>query len=191
MNYGPRSNFLYIVTPFYFTRTVYFYLHTIILLPLDTLNPLFTANRWDWQPHRKLGAKYLVVLCGGSALQLAKQSLDEAPYKLSWAIASYQASPSVIWLLPLLIDIPWFLNWGKNLAAIFIIPSSWGSQLDGEKLSTPYHINTQVTPKDCPPRKNHPPLLQLMHTFPLTRSHKHAWSKQVDKNGVHNMHLYS
>jgi hypothetical protein len=24
------------------------------LLPLDTLNPLFTANRWDWQPHHKL-----------------------------------------------------------------------------------------------------------------------------------------
>jgi hypothetical protein len=29
----------------YFTRTVYFYLHTTILLPLDTLNPLFIANR--------------------------------------------------------------------------------------------------------------------------------------------------
>jgi hypothetical protein len=29
-----------------------------------------------------------------------------------------------------------FLLW-ENLAAIFIIPSSWGSQLDGEKLSTP------------------------------------------------------
>jgi hypothetical protein len=28
----------------------------------------------------------------------------------------------------------------ENLAAIFIIPSSWGSQLDGEKLSTPYRI---------------------------------------------------
>jgi hypothetical protein len=23
--------------------------------------PLFQANRWDWQPHRKLGIKYLVV----------------------------------------------------------------------------------------------------------------------------------
>jgi hypothetical protein len=30
----------------------------------------------------------LVVLCAGSALQLAKQSLDEAPYKLSEAVAS-------------------------------------------------------------------------------------------------------
>jgi hypothetical protein len=36
---------------------------TIILLPLDTINHLFTTNRWDWQPHHKLGAKYLFVLC--------------------------------------------------------------------------------------------------------------------------------
>jgi hypothetical protein len=32
-----------------------------------------------------LGAKYLIVLCAGSTLLLAKQSLDEAPYKLSGA----------------------------------------------------------------------------------------------------------
>jgi hypothetical protein len=32
------------------------YIHAYYyLLPLDTLNPLFTVNRWDWQPHRKLG----------------------------------------------------------------------------------------------------------------------------------------
>jgi hypothetical protein len=49
--------------------------------------PLFQANRWDWQPHRKLGTKYLVVLCAGSTLPLAKQSLDEVPYKLSGAVA--------------------------------------------------------------------------------------------------------
>jgi hypothetical protein len=29
----------------------------------------------------------LVVLCAGSTLPLAKQSLDEAPYKLSGAVA--------------------------------------------------------------------------------------------------------
>jgi hypothetical protein len=43
---------------YYFTilllLALFTFLHTIILLPLDTLNPLFTANRWDWQPHRKL-----------------------------------------------------------------------------------------------------------------------------------------
>jgi hypothetical protein len=48
------------------------FLHTIILLPLDTLNPLFTTNWWDWQPHRKLGAKFLVVLCIGFTLLLVK-----------------------------------------------------------------------------------------------------------------------
>jgi hypothetical protein len=52
-----------------FTLLAYYY-----CFPIDTLIPLFTANWWDWQPHRKLGAKYLVVLCAGSALQLAKQS---------------------------------------------------------------------------------------------------------------------
>jgi hypothetical protein len=52
-----------------FTLLTYYY-----WFPLDTLIPLFTTNWWDWQPHRKLGAKYLVVLCVGSALQLAKQS---------------------------------------------------------------------------------------------------------------------
>ena len=30
--------------------------------PLDTINPLFSANRWDWQPHYKLGQSILVVL---------------------------------------------------------------------------------------------------------------------------------
>jgi hypothetical protein len=74
VNCGPRSNFLYIVTPFYFTRTIYLTCITIILFPLDTLIPLFTANRWDWQPHRKLGATYLFVLCAGFILLLGKDT---------------------------------------------------------------------------------------------------------------------
>jgi hypothetical protein len=52
VNCGPRSNFLYIALPFTITRSVYFTCITIILLLLDTLNPLFTANRWNGQPHR-------------------------------------------------------------------------------------------------------------------------------------------
>jgi hypothetical protein len=47
---------------------------TIIILPLDILNPLFTANRWDWQPHLKLGAKYLFVLCAGFTLLLGEDT---------------------------------------------------------------------------------------------------------------------
>jgi hypothetical protein len=73
-----------------------------------------------------LGTKYLVVLCAGSTLQLAKQSLDEAPYincpKLS---LSQPTSPSVALSALLLIDIPWFLTKGK-LAAIFIKTFAWG-----------------------------------------------------------------
>jgi hypothetical protein len=63
VNCGPRFNFLYIALPFLLLLALFSFLHTIILLPLDTLISLFTANRWDWQPHRKLGAKYLFVLC--------------------------------------------------------------------------------------------------------------------------------
>jgi hypothetical protein len=50
-----------------FTLLVYYY-----YFPLDTLIPLFQANQWDWQSHRKLGAKYLVVLYAGSALLLGE-----------------------------------------------------------------------------------------------------------------------
>jgi hypothetical protein len=45
VNCGPRSNFLYITIPFYVYSHYFTFLHTIILLPLDTLNPLFTANQ--------------------------------------------------------------------------------------------------------------------------------------------------
>jgi hypothetical protein len=83
-----------------------------------------------------LGTKYLVVLCAGSTLPLAKQSLDEAPYKLSGAAA--KLAGITFWSLAFsyLIDNLGFLL-REKLAAIFIIPFSWGSQLDGEKLSTP------------------------------------------------------
>jgi hypothetical protein len=68
VNCEPRSNFLYIAI----ILALFTFLHTIILLLLDTLNPLFTTNQWDWQLHRKLGAKFLVVLCAGFTLLLGK-----------------------------------------------------------------------------------------------------------------------
>jgi hypothetical protein len=64
---------LYCYYLFTFTRIVYF-LAYYYCFPLDTLNPLFTANRWDWQPHRKLGAKFLVVLCASFALLLGEDT---------------------------------------------------------------------------------------------------------------------
>jgi hypothetical protein len=74
VNCGPRSNFLYIALPFTLLALFTLTCITIILLPLDMLIPLFTANRWDWQPHRKLGAKYLFVFCAGFTLLLGEDT---------------------------------------------------------------------------------------------------------------------
>jgi hypothetical protein len=104
------------------------FLHTIILLPLDTLNPLFTANRWDWQPHRKLGAKYLFVLCrfyvaaGG---RHADKRFIRRPCP-----EYHEASKHHLLKLGFLLLVR--LNLGSitegRLAIVLIIPSSWGSQ---------------------------------------------------------------
>jgi hypothetical protein len=128
VNPGPISFTL--LHRFTITRTVYF-LAYYYYFPLDTLNPLFTANRWDWQPHRKLGAKYLVVLCAGSTLLLVQsKALDEAPYKSSRVVA--KLADITFWRLAFSywFDKPRFLTEGK-LATVLIIPSSWGYQLGG------------------------------------------------------------
>jgi hypothetical protein len=63
-------------------------------------------------------------------LPLAKQSLDEAPYKFSRAIA--KLAGITFWSIGFFLDTikPWFLTEGI-FATILIIPSSWGSQLGG------------------------------------------------------------
>jgi hypothetical protein len=93
-----------------FTLLAYYYYFS-----LDTLIPLFTANRWDWQPHRKLGTKYLVVLCAGSTFLLAEDALTHFIVNgaLFGVLLGQSAAPSVVWLLPLRIDKPWFLTEGK------------------------------------------------------------------------------
>ena len=87
-------------------------------LPHYTVNPLFSANRWDWQPHCKLGQSILVVLCAGSTLLLTPvvRPANSQPATPS------EATPFSYWSIK-----PWFLTEGK-LAAVLIIPSSWGSQ---------------------------------------------------------------
>jgi hypothetical protein len=58
----------------------------------------------------QVGNKVFGCVCTGSMLLLAKQSLDEAPYKLSGAIAKLASITfGRLSALPL-IDIPWFLN---------------------------------------------------------------------------------
>ena len=64
VNCGPRSSFLYINQT---TTSNSVYLLQLLFckhFPLDTFNPLFQQNRWDWQPHWIVGAKYLgCVVC--------------------------------------------------------------------------------------------------------------------------------
>jgi hypothetical protein len=80
VNCGPRSILLYSYYRLLFTSIIYF-LENNYLLPYDTFNPLFTANRWDWQPHCKLGQSTLVVMCAGSMLLLVQSYvLDKTPY---------------------------------------------------------------------------------------------------------------
>jgi hypothetical protein len=78
-----------------------------------------------------LGAKYLVVLCAGSALLLVKDALTSIVNNaLAGVSLGLQASPSGVWLFHGY-DKPWFLNEGK-FATVLIIPSSWGSQMNGD-----------------------------------------------------------
>jgi hypothetical protein len=70
------------------------------------------------------------VLCSGSTLSLVKQSLDEAPYKLSGAIA--KLAGITFWSIGFFLNTikPRFLTEGK-FATVLVIPSSGGSQLGG------------------------------------------------------------
>jgi hypothetical protein len=58
----------------YFSQALLYFSANKHLFPHYTSNPLFSANRWDWQPHCKLGQSSLVVLCAGSMLLLAPTS---------------------------------------------------------------------------------------------------------------------
>jgi hypothetical protein len=65
------------------------------------------------------------VLCAGSALQLAKQNLDEAPYKLSGAVAKLASITFLSLAFSYWIDNLGFLL-REKFAAIFIKPSLRG-----------------------------------------------------------------
>jgi hypothetical protein len=127
MDPGPISFIL--LSPVYFTRTVYF-LAYYYCFPLDRLIPLFTANREidnlivSWEQS--------IWLCCVQVPHCSWQSkaLDEAPYKLSGAVAKLASitfwSLAFSWIRQTLVS-----SEGK-LVALLIIPSSWGSQLDGD-----------------------------------------------------------
>jgi hypothetical protein len=99
----PFTCFIYILANYYF-------------LPLNTLNPLFTANRWDWQPHCELGQSTWLCFvqvprccwCKATPWISFLAPLSRAVAKLAgfnlrkFGFFSY-------WF-----DKPWFHNWGKT-----------------------------------------------------------------------------
>jgi hypothetical protein len=105
------------------------FLHNIMILPLDTLNSLFTANRWDRQPHRKLGGKFLVVLCVGFTLLLGEDTLT-----ISGAIVQSVMKLASITFWSLVLSPTGSINLGFTTEGACCCAHhtySWGSQLVG------------------------------------------------------------
>jgi hypothetical protein len=70
-----------------------------------------------------LGAKYLVVLCAGSTLKLVQsKALDEAPYKLSEAVAKLASITFSSLYFSYWTDKPWFLTEGNLLLCSSYLP---------------------------------------------------------------------
>jgi hypothetical protein len=114
VNCEPQSYFYYIAITCLLCSNCLLYSHTTITFHSIRLYPLFQANRWDWQPHRKLGIKYLVMLCAGSMLLLVEDvSTSVVNDALVGVLVGYQASPSGVWLFLDTIK-PWFLTKGKT-----------------------------------------------------------------------------
>ena len=114
MDPGP---FFYIQSTNCLLLRVYF-LQTITSFHSIRLILCFQQNRWDWQPHHELGAKFYGCVVKVSMLLLAPV-VRPAKAQLATPLGCFLAPTSSIK--------PWFHNWGK-LAAVLIIPSSWGSQ---------------------------------------------------------------
>jgi hypothetical protein len=69
------------------------------------------------------------MLCAGSTLPVAKQSLDEALYKLSGAVT--KLASITFWSIDFFLDDKTLVSYCGKLATMLIIPFSWGSQLIG------------------------------------------------------------
>jgi hypothetical protein len=110
LNCGPWSTLLHSYYHLLSTSIIYFPANKY-LLPHDTFNPLFTANRWDWQPHCKLGQSTLVVLCARSMLLLVPSYAQIGTInKLSGAVTDLYNLYALLWPLKpwSLLTLPWF-----------------------------------------------------------------------------------
>jgi hypothetical protein len=119
VNCGPRSillNLYYHLLQALFTFCNHYFTspQTNTFFPHYTSNPLLSANRWDWQPHCKLGQSILVMLCAGSTLLTDAGS---APYHKS------ASSNLRKWFLsPTGLIKPWFHTEGKLLLCSSYLP---------------------------------------------------------------------
>jgi hypothetical protein len=163
VSYGPRSNFLYIALPFYYYSLGLLSCITIILLPLDTLIPLFTAKRWDWQPHRKLGEKYLFVLCRFHVVA----GWRHADKQFIWRPCSecHEASKHHLLKFGFLLLVRFYLGFitEGRLATVLIIPSSWGSQRAVLTVCIENKRGTQLAQSQSVPGR---PLLASIYRWP-------------------------
>jgi hypothetical protein len=81
---GPIS--IILLSPVYFTRTVYF-TRILLLFSIRYAHSFVSSKPVRLTTSSQVGNKVLGCVCVGSMLLLLKQSLDEAPYKLSGAVA--------------------------------------------------------------------------------------------------------
>jgi hypothetical protein len=115
VNYGPRSFLLHTIYKLFtalclLSANYYF-------LPFDTFNPLFSAKPVRLTTSSQVGDRVLWLCCAG--LHVAT-STGSAPCQGS-ASNTFGVFPCSYW-----IDNLGFITEGK-LAAVLIIPSSWGS----------------------------------------------------------------
>jgi hypothetical protein len=154
VNYGPRSYFHHIAI------TCLLYSHCLLYLYFLLFSIRYTHNLCFKQTgeidNLIVSWEQSICLCVFRfRVAASKQSLDEAPY-INCPKPSQSSKHHLQSSLSLLskINIPWFLTEGK-LAAILIIPSSWGSQRAGHSPRTrtsdlPHHlgVSTRRRPKE-------------------------------------------
>jgi hypothetical protein len=136
---GPRSILLHCYYCLLFICFIYI-LANYYLLPLDTLNPLFIENWWDWQPHCELGqSTWLCCVqvprccwCKATPWTSFLAPLSRAVAKLA-SFDLLKFGSFSYWF-----NKPWFHNWRKtccyahhnlllgfsNWAVIYNIPTS-------------------------------------------------------------------
>jgi hypothetical protein len=141
VNYGPRPISFTLLYRFTITHSVYF---TCILLSFyhSIRSILCSQQTGEIDNLIEVGSKVLgcVVLCWGFTLLLG----EDAPAfsgDIVWSIT--KLASITFWSLAFSywFDKPWFHNWGK-LAAVLLIPSSWGSQLGA--LTSHYQVCNRV-----------------------------------------------